>query len=88
MITVRRLINSHKNMLSICAKTVVDGFGAALSRKQQTTSAIPPGLVVFRSFIKAMGGSITATNRIDGLGAGFTTSPVPVSPRVPAEALP
>ena len=75
-------------MSSNCLKSVANWFGAALSRKQQTTSAIPPGLVVFRSFIEAMGGSITATNRIDGPSAGFTTSPVPVSPRVPAEALP
>jgi hypothetical protein len=37
---------------------------------------------------EAMGGSITAANRIDRVGAVFTiTLPVPVTPRLSAEAL-
>ena len=65
-------------------KTVADGFGAELSRKQQAT----PVLMISRDFIEATRGSITATNRIDRHGAVFTTRPpVPVSLRLPAEAL-
>jgi two-component system, OmpR family, sensor histidine kinase KdpD len=46
------------------------------------------GLAICRGFVEAMGGSITAANRIDRVGAVFTiTLPVPVTPRLSAEAL-
>ncbi len=47
------------------------------------------GLAICRGFVEAMGGSIAASNRIDRSGAVFTIKlPVPVTPRLPAEALP
>jgi two-component system, OmpR family, sensor histidine kinase KdpD len=47
------------------------------------------GLAICRGFVEAMGGSITAANRIDRSGAVFTIKlPVPVTPRLSAEALP
>src|ERR1700730_8336047 len=46
------------------------------------------GLAICRGFVEAMGGSITAANRIDRSGAVFTIKlPVPVTPRLPAEAI-
>jgi two-component system, OmpR family, sensor histidine kinase KdpD len=46
------------------------------------------GLAICRGFVEAMGGSITAANRIDRQGAVFTIRlPVPVTPRLPAEAI-
>ena len=47
------------------------------------------GLAICRGFVEAMGGSIAAANRADRSGAVFTINlPVPVTPRIPAEALP
>jgi two-component system sensor histidine kinase KdpD len=47
------------------------------------------GLVICRGFVEAMGGSITAANRIDRPGAVFTiTFPMPVTQRLAAEDLP
>ena len=47
------------------------------------------GLAICRGFVEAMGGTITAANRADRSGAVFTIKlPVPVTPRIPAEALP
>jgi len=47
------------------------------------------GLAICRGFIEAVGGSITAATRIDRSGAVFTIKlPVPVTPRLSAEALP
>jgi len=46
------------------------------------------GLAISRGFVEAMGGSITAANRIDRSGAVFTIKlPVPATPRLPAEAI-
>ncbi|HUB64314.1 MAG TPA: sensor histidine kinase KdpD [Methylocella sp.] len=46
------------------------------------------GLAICRGFVEAMGGSITAANRIDRTGTVFTIRlPVPVTPRLPAEVL-
>jgi two-component system, OmpR family, sensor histidine kinase KdpD len=46
------------------------------------------GLAICRGFVEAMGGSITAANRIGRPGAVFTIRlPVPVTPRLSAEAL-
>jgi two-component system sensor histidine kinase KdpD len=46
------------------------------------------GLAICRGFVEAMGGSITAANRIDRQGAVFTIRlPVPVTLRLRAEAL-
>ena len=46
------------------------------------------GLAICRGFVEAMGGSITAANRIDRSGAVFTIRlPVPIMPRLPAEAI-
>src|ERR1700731_3892666 len=45
------------------------------------------GLAICRGFVEAMGGFITAANRIDRSGAVFTVKlPVPVSQKLPAEA--
>jgi len=47
------------------------------------------GLAICRGFVESMGGSITAANRTDRPGAVFTIRlPVPVSQKLPAEALP
>jgi two-component system sensor histidine kinase KdpD len=47
------------------------------------------GLAICRGFVEAMRGSIVAANRIDRPGAVFTIRlPVPVTPRLSAEALP
>ncbi len=46
------------------------------------------GLAICRGFIEAVGGSITAANRIDRSGAVFTIKlPLSVTPRLSAEAL-
>jgi two-component system sensor histidine kinase KdpD len=46
------------------------------------------GLAICRGFVEAMGGSITAANRTDRTGAVFTIRlPVPVTPRLQAEAI-
>jgi two-component system, OmpR family, sensor histidine kinase KdpD len=46
------------------------------------------GLAICRGFVESMGGSITAANRIDRSGAVFTIKlPVPVTPRLSAEAI-
>jgi two-component system sensor histidine kinase KdpD len=45
------------------------------------------GLAICRGFVEAVGGSITAANRIGRPGAVFTIRlPVPVTPRLSAEA--
>ena len=47
------------------------------------------GLAICRGFVEAMGGSITAANRIDRSGAVFTIKlPMPVRKRLATEALP
>ena len=46
------------------------------------------GLAICQGFVEAMGGSIAAANRVDRSGAVFTIKlPVPVTPRLPAEAI-
>ena len=46
------------------------------------------GLAICRGFVEAMGGSITAANRIDHSGAVFTIRlSVPIMPRLPVEAI-
>jgi two-component system, OmpR family, sensor histidine kinase KdpD len=46
------------------------------------------GLAICRGFVESMGGSIKASNRIDRSGAVFTIKlPVPVTPRLSAEAI-
>jgi two-component system sensor histidine kinase KdpD len=46
------------------------------------------GLAICRGFVESMGGSITAANRVDRPGAVFTIRlPVPIMPRLPAEAI-
>ena len=47
------------------------------------------GLAICRGFVEAMGGTITAANRMDRQGVVFTIGlPVPVTPGILAEALP
>jgi two-component system, OmpR family, sensor histidine kinase KdpD len=46
------------------------------------------GLAICRGFVEAMGGSITAANRIDRQGAVFTIRfPMPVTQRLAAESI-
>ena len=46
------------------------------------------GLAICRGFVEAMGGSITAANRTDRIGAVFTIRlPVPGTSRLQAEAI-
>jgi hypothetical protein len=70
----------YGNMSLNYVKTVADGFGAAPCRKQQATPVMQSGLVISRDLIEATRGSITATDRIDGPGGGFTTRPPCRSP--------
>jgi two-component system sensor histidine kinase KdpD len=84
---VIRLLDEGEGIPDADLERIFDKF-YRVRRSDRQRAGTGLGLAICRGFVEAMGGSITAANRIDRPGAVFTiTLPVPVTLDLPPEAL-